>query len=162
MSDVYNPQCPSYQNEVYSDNITSTVAPPIKDSRMQDYLDLAEEKLANDMTKTESWNQHKIRKSRDEWGEVYSEVSEYEWGEVYSDTSESLTDKEILEFVRDNLSLDRGSDGNLRLTQVDSDVFGHVDGHVYGHVGGDVDGHVGGDVGGDVGGHVRGDVRGHV
>ena len=76
MSDVYNPQCPSCQNEVYSDNITSTVAPPIKDSRMQDYLDLAEEKLANDMTKTESWNQHKIRKSRDEWGKVYSDTSE--------------------------------------------------------------------------------------
>ena len=75
---------------------------------------------------------------------------------------ESLTDKEILAFVRDNLSLDRGTDGNLRLTQVDSDVFGHVYGHVYGHVGGDVDGHVGGDVGGDVGGHVRGDVVGDV
>ena len=53
------------------------VVPPIKDSRMQDYLDLAEEKLANDMTKTESWNQHKIRKSRDEWDKVYSDTSEF-------------------------------------------------------------------------------------
>ena len=26
MSDVYNPQCPSYQNEVYSENTTATIA----------------------------------------------------------------------------------------------------------------------------------------
>ena len=76
MSNSYNPQCPSYQNEVYSDNTISTVAPSIKESMMQAYLDLAEEELHNDMTKTESWNQHKIRKSRDEWGEVYSDTSE--------------------------------------------------------------------------------------
>ena len=29
MSDVYNPQCPSYQNAVYSDSPISTVAPTI-------------------------------------------------------------------------------------------------------------------------------------
>ena len=69
---------------------------------------------------------------------------------------ESLTDKEILEFVRDNLSLDRDNDGNLRLTQVDSDVFGHVRGDVYG----DVCGYVVGDVYGAVWGNVRGNVHG--
>ena len=29
MSNSYNPQCPSYQKEVYSDNTISTVAPTI-------------------------------------------------------------------------------------------------------------------------------------
>ena len=87
---------------------------------------------------------------------------------------ESLTDKEILEFVRDKLTLERDPDGNLRLMQVDSDVggnvFGNVGGHVVGSVGGDVCGDVGGDVvgsvcgdvGGNVGGNVDGYVRGNV
>ena len=63
-------------SDVYLDDTISTVAPSIKESMMQAYLDLAEEELHNDMTKTESWKQHKIRKSRDEWGKVYSDTSE--------------------------------------------------------------------------------------
>jgi len=71
-----------------------------------------------------------------------------------------LTDKEILDFVRENLTLDKDENGSYTLKEVSCDVEGHVYGDVGGNVVGDVGGDVFGDVVGDVGGDVVGDVIG--
>ena len=70
----------------------------------------------------------------------------------------SLTDKEILDFVRENLTLGKDKGGHYTLKEVSCDV----ERHVYGNVGGDVVGDVGGHVVGDIVGTVYGDVYGNV
>jgi len=69
-----------------------------------------------------------------------------------------ITDEEILDFVRENLVIDKDDNGNIVIKEVLCSIIGDVGGHVYGNVGG----HVGGDVAGDVCGHVGGDVAGDV
>jgi hypothetical protein len=68
-----------------------------------------------------------------------------------------LTDKEILDFVRDNLTLDKEY-GLVVLGGVKGSVWGNVDGNVWGNVGRSVKGNVDGDVLGDVDGYVMGNV----
>ena len=70
----------------------------------------------------------------------------------------SLTDEEILDFVRENLVIDKDDNGNV----VIKEVLCSIDGHLFGDVKGDVQGTVGGDVGGDVCGNVVWDVYGKV
>ena len=68
----------------------------------------------------------------------------------------SLTDKEILDFVREKLTLGKDKDGHYTLKEVSCDVERHVNGNVGGNVGGDV----GGDVEGDVKGSIKDNVYG--
>jgi len=74
----------------------------------------------------------------------------------------SLTDKEILDFVRENLTLDKDENGSYKLKEVNCAVEGHVYGNIFGDVRGWIDGTVFGDVVGDVVGAVEGDVVGNV
>ena len=69
----------------------------------------------------------------------------------------SLTDEEILDFVRDNLIIDKDENGSYTLKEVNCDVEGHVYGDVKGDVCGDVRGNVIWDVYGKVLGKVHGD-----
>ena len=69
-----------------------------------------------------------------------------------------ITDEEILDFVRENLVIDKDDNGNV----VIKEVLCSIDGHLFGDVKGDVHGTVGGDVGGDVCGNVVWDVYGKV
>ena len=71
----------------------------------------------------------------------------------------SLTDKEILDFVRENLTLDKDENGSYKLKEIRCPVYGDVGGNVGGNVGGDVLGNVKGTVLGDVGGGVLGRVQ---
>lgn len=72
-----------------------------------------------------------------------------------------ITDEEILDFVRDNLVLDKDDNGNVGIKEVLCSIRGDVGGDVDGDVGGDVNGDVGGNVGGNVCGNVDGDVDGY-
>ena len=82
----------------------------------------------------------------------------------------SLTDKEILDFVRENLTLDKDENGSYKLKEIRcpvygdvlNDIRGHIGGNVYCDVGGDVGGNVLGDVGGSVCRNVGGNVGGNV
>jgi len=65
-----------------------------------------------------------------------------------------ITDEEILDFVRENLVIDKDDNGNV----VIKEVLCSIDGHLFGDVKGDVRGSVKGDVCGDVCGDVRGNV----
>ena len=62
----------------------------------------------------------------------------------------NLTDKEILDFVRENLLIDKDDNGRPTLKEVlcsiDGNVRGDVNGYIDGNVVGDVVGHVSGDV----------------
>ena len=69
-----------------------------------------------------------------------------------------ITDEEILDFVRENLVIDKDDNGNVGIKE----VLCSIDGHLFGDVKGDVQGTVGGDVGGDVCGNVVLDVYGKV
>ena len=61
-----------------------------------------------------------------------------------------LTDKEILDFVKENITIAKGMTGHIEIKGVHCSIRGDV--------GGDVDGDVNGDVGGNVGGNVCGNV----
>lgn len=63
-----------------------------------------------------------------------------------------LTDKEILDFVKENITIAKGMTGHIEIKGVHCSIRGDV--------GGDVDGDVNGDVGGNVGGNVCGNVDG--
>jgi hypothetical protein len=69
-----------------------------------------------------------------------------------------ITDEEILDFVRENLVIDKDDNGNVGIKE----VLCSIDGHLFGDVKGDVRGNVIGDVWEDVKGSVLGDVRGDV
>jgi len=71
-----------------------------------------------------------------------------------------ITDKEILDFVRDNLVIDKDDNGNFEIKEVLCSIIGDVNGRVIGAVYGDVNGNVNGTVYGDVYRHVRNDVCG--
>jgi len=60
----------------------------------------------------------------------------------------SLTDEEILDFVRENLTLDKDENGSYKLKEILCPVYGDVVGDVKGSVWGNVEGNVLGDVGG--------------
>ena len=74
----------------------------------------------------------------------------------------SLTDEEILDFVRENLTLDKDENGSYKLKEILCPVYGDVLGDVEGDVVGDVEGSILGDVAGNVGGNVGGAVEGNV
>ncbi len=71
-----------------------------------------------------------------------------------------LTDKEILDFVKENITIAKGMTGHIEIKGVHCSIRGDVGGDVDGNVRGDVDGDVNGDVGGNVGGNVCGNVDG--
>ena len=75
-----------------------------------------------------------------------------------------LTDKEILDFVKENMTIAKDITGHIEIKKVFCSIIGNVDGdvggNVCGNVGGDVCGNVDGDVDGDVGGNVYGIVNG--
>ena len=61
-----------------------------------------------------------------------------------------LTDKEILDFVRENLRLGKNIFGDVYLCKVSCNIIGDVEGNVVGNVDGNVYGNVGGGVFGTV------------
>ena len=72
----------------------------------------------------------------------------------------NLTDKEILDFVRENLTLDKNESGNFEIKEVLCPIHGHIFGDVKGDVRGNVCGDVCGNVVWDVYGKVLGKVHG--
>jgi len=74
----------------------------------------------------------------------------------------SLTDKEILDFVRENLTLDKDENGSYKLKEIRCLVYGDILNDIHGDIFGDVVGDVCGDIFGDVGGGVVGRVLGNV
>ena len=74
----------------------------------------------------------------------------------------SLTDKEILDFVRENLTLDKDENGSYKLKEIRCPVYGDVLNGILGDVVGDVKGTVLGNVKGTVLGDVGGGVLGRV
>jgi len=76
-----------------------------------------------------------------------------------------LIDKEILNFVRENLTLEKDDNGSYKIKEILCPVYGDVVNDIHGHVLGNVSGNVGdikGSVWGNVEGSVRGDVVNHV
>jgi len=73
-----------------------------------------------------------------------------------------LTDKEILDFVKENITIVKDMTGHIEIKEVLCSIIGNVGGHVCGNVYGDVRGSVCGHVYGNVRGDVCGDVGGNV
>ena len=67
-------------------------------------------------------------------------------------SSRKITDEEILDFVRENLVIDKDDNGNVVIKEVQCSI----DGHLFGDVNGDVRGNVVWDVYGKVLGKVHG------
>ena len=55
-----------------------------------------------------------------------------------------LTDKEILDFVKENITIAKGMTGHIEIKGVHCSIRGNVGGNVCGNVDGDVGGDVGG------------------
>jgi len=62
----------------------------------------------------------------------------------------SLTDKEILDFVRENLTLDKDENGSYKLKEIRCPVYGDVLNYILGDIVGDVKGSILGNVCGNV------------
>jgi len=73
-----------------------------------------------------------------------------------------ISDKEILDFVKENMTIAKDITGHIEIKKVLCSIIGNVDGDVRGSVCGHVYGNVRGDVCGDVGGNVNRDVIGDV
>jgi len=73
-----------------------------------------------------------------------------------------ISDKEILDFVKENITIVKDMAGHIEIKGVLCSIIGNVHGDVNGNVGGNVHGDVNGNVHGDVDGHVYGDVVGDV
>ena len=73
-----------------------------------------------------------------------------------------ITDEEILDFVRENLVIDKDDNGNVGIKEVLCSIDGHLFGDVRGDVSGNVKGYITGSVYGFVGGNVCGNVVGDV
>ena len=70
-----------------------------------------------------------------------------------------ISDKEILDFVKENITIVKDMAGHIEIKGVLCSIIGNVHGDVNGNVHGDVDGHVYGDVVGDVVGDVWGSAK---
>lgn len=73
-----------------------------------------------------------------------------------------ISDKEILDFVKENITIVKDMTGHIEIEKVLCSIIGDVRGDVDGNVCGDVIGDVCGDVRGNICGDVIGDVGGSV